>query len=162
MCSSDLNQGMQPIAGYNYGAEQYSRVTEVLKLTIRWATIVTCIGFVIGMGLPDLAVSLFTPDADLKEIAVLGLRISIIMFPIVGFQMVTSNFFQSIGMVKKSIFLSLTRQVLFLIPAILICSHLWGVVGVWVSIPISDFLASITSGIMIWRQFRAFKNYYNE
>ncbi|NLZ73625.1 MAG: MATE family efflux transporter, partial [Bacteroidales bacterium] len=97
-----FNQGMQPIAGYNYGAEQYSRVTEVLKLTIRWATIVTCIGFVIGMGLPDLAVSLFTPDADLKEIAVLGLRISIIMFPIVGFQMVSSNFFQSIGMVKKS------------------------------------------------------------
>ena len=154
-----FNQGMQPIAGYNYGAEQYSRVTEVLNLTIRWATIVTCIGFVIGMVFPNLAVSMFTLDPTLKEIAVKGLRISIMMFPVVGFQMVTSNFFQSIGLVKKSIFLSLTRQVLFLIPAILICSHLWGVVGVWVSIPISDFLATITSAIMIWRQFQIFKRH---
>ncbi len=154
-----FNQGMQPIAGYNYGAEQYSRVTEVLNLTIRWATIVTCIGFVIGMVFPNLAVSMFTLDPSLKEIAVKGLRISIMMFPVVGFQMVTSNFFQSIGLVKKSIFLSLTRQVLFLIPAILICSHLWGVVGVWVSIPISDFLATITSAIMIWRQFQIFKRH---
>lgn len=156
-----FNQGMQPIAGYNYGAEQYTRVTEVLNLTIRWATIVTCIGFVIGMLLPDLAVSMFTLDSDLKEIAVQGLRITIMMFPIVGFQMVSSNFFQSIGMVKKAIFLSLTRQVLFLIPALLICSRLWGVIGVWVSIPISDFLASITSGIMIWRQFKEFRSSNN-
>ena len=130
---------MQPIAGYNYGAKQYERVTEVLKLTIRWATLVTSIGFIIGMVFPDLAVSLFTLDTDLKGISVVGLRITIAMFPIIGFQMVTSNFFQSIGMVKKSIFLSLTRQVLFLIPAILICAYYWGVIGVWISIPISDF-----------------------
>lgn len=152
-----FNQGMQPIAGYNYGAKQYERVTEVLKLTIRWATLVTSIGFIIGMVFPDLAVSLFTLDTDLKGISVVGLRITIAMFPIIGFQMVTSNFFQSIGMVKKSIFLSLTRQVLFLIPAILICAYYWGVIGVWISIPISDFLASITSGIMLWRQFNFFK-----
>ncbi len=152
-----FNQGMQPIAGYNYGAQQYPRVTEVLKLTIRWATLVTCVGFVIGMVIPELAVSSFTLDEDLKKLSVQGLRITTLMFPFIGFQMVTSNFFQSIGMVKKSIFLSLTRQVLFLIPSLIIGAHYWGVLGVWVSIPFSDFLASITSGVMLWRQFVFFR-----
>ncbi len=152
-----FNQGMQPIAGYNYGAQQYHRVTEVLRLTIRWATLVTCIGFIIGMVIPELAVSSFTLDEDLKKLSVQGLRITTIMFPFIGFQMVTSNFFQSIGMVKKSIFLSLTRQVLFLIPSLIIGAHYWGVLGVWISIPVSDFLASITSGIMLWRQFVFFR-----
>jgi len=153
-----LNQGMQPIAGYNFGARQYVRVTEVLKLTIYVATIVTSIGFVMGMFMPRLAVSIFTSDENLISLASEGLRIVVVFFPIVGFQMVTSNFFQSIGMASKAIFLSLTRQVLFLIPCLLILPRFYGSLGVWASMPIADLVACIVAAIMLWRQFKDFKN----
>ncbi|NDV59206.1 MATE family efflux transporter [Bacteroides sp. 519] len=152
-----LNQGMQPIAGYNFGAKLYSRVTEVLKLTIIAATAVTTMGFVVGMFMPRLAVSIFTSDEKLIALASEGLRIVITFFPIVGFQMVTSNFFQSIGMASKAIFLSLTRQILFLIPCLLILPHFWGSLGVWMSMPIADLVACVVAGVMLWRQFREFK-----
>ncbi|MGL5262382.1 MAG: MATE family efflux transporter, partial [Bacteroides sp.] len=111
-----LNQGMQPIAGYNYGAKQYDRVTAILKLTIFWATLVTTLGFIFGIFFPRMTASIFTSDENLLNIASRGLSITMMAFPIVGFQMVTSNFFQSIGLAKKAIFLSLTRQLLFLLP----------------------------------------------
>ncbi len=152
-----LNQGMQPIAGYNFGARQYVRVTEVLKLTIYVATIVTSIGFVMGMFMPRLAVSIFTSDENLISLASEGLRIVVVFFPIVGFQMVTSNFFQSIGMASKAIFLSLTRQVLFLIPCLLILPRFYGSLGVWASMPIADLVACIVAAIMLWRQFKILK-----
>lgn len=152
-----LNQGMQPIAGYNFGARLYSRVTEVLKLTIYSATVVTTLGFMMGMFMPRLAVSIFTSDEQLISLASEGLRIVVIVFPIVGFQMVTSNFFQSIGMAGKAIFLSLTRQVLFLIPCLLILPRFFGSLGVWMSMPIADTVASIVAAIMLWQQFREFK-----
>ena len=106
-----LNQGMQPIAGYNFGARQYPRVTRVLKLTIIGATLVTTTGFLLGMFIPDLLASIFTSDAELIQLAAEGYRIVVMFFPIVGFQMVASNFFQSIGMAGKAIFLSLTPPV---------------------------------------------------
>lgn len=152
-----LNQGMQPIAGYNFGAKLYSRVTEVLKLTIYAATVVTCIGFIVGMFFPRFAVSIFTTDSQLIEIASRGMRIVVMFFPIVGFQMVASNFFQSIGMAGKAIFLSLTRQVLFLIPLLLILPDFLGERGVWLSMPIADFVAFVVAAIMLWHQFRVFK-----
>lgn len=152
-----LNQGMQPIAGYNYGAKLYGRVTEVLKLTIYAATVVTCIGFVVGMFFPRLAVSIFTTDTQLIDIAARGMRTVVMFFPIVGFQMVTSNFFQSIGMAGKAIFLSLTRQVLFLIPLLLILPDFLGERGVWLSMPIADFVAFVVAAIMLWHQFKLFK-----
>ena len=105
-----LNQGMQPIAGYNFGAKQYERVTKTLKLTIIYATGVTTFGFIIGMLFSDTVVGIFTSDAELIELSAKGLRIVVMFFPIIGFQMVTANFFQSIGMASKAIFLSLTRQ----------------------------------------------------
>lgn len=105
-----LNQGMQPIAGYNFGAKQYERVTKTLKLTIIYVTGVTTFGFIIGMLFSDTVVGIFTSDAELIELSAKGLRIVVMFFPIIGFQMVTANFFQSIGMASKAIFLSLTRQ----------------------------------------------------
>lgn len=152
-----LNQGMQPIAGYNFGAKLYDRVNKVLKLTIIYATCVTTFGFVVGMLAPNLVVGIFTSDAELTELSATGLRITVMFFPIIGFQMVTSNFFQSIGMAGKAIFLSLTRQMLILLPCLLILPHFFGVAGVWYSMPVSDLLASLIALVMLVYQFRKFK-----
>lgn len=153
-----FNQGMQPIAGYNFGARQFERVTKVLKLTILYATCVTTLAFLIGMLFPRTMAAIFTNDAELTTIAAEGLRITVGVFPVVGFQMVTSNFFQSIGMAGKAIFLSLSRQVLILIPCLLILPRFLGVNGVWYSLPLSDLLASIVAAFMLIAQFRQFKN----
>ena len=144
-----LNQGMQPIAGYNFGAKLYDRVNKVLKLTIIYATCVTTFGFLVGMLAPNLVVGIFTSDAELTELSATGLRITVMFFPIIGFQMVTSNFFQSIGMAGKAIFLSLTRQMLILLPCLLILPHFFGVAGVWYSMPVSDLLASLIALVML-------------
>ena len=152
-----LNQGMQPIAGYNFGAQKYNRVNQVTKLTIIVASIVTTIGFLIGELIPELVVSAFTTDQTLNAISARGLRIIVMFFPIIGFQMVTSNFFQSIGMAKKAIILSLSRQVLILIPCLLILPLFWGVNGIWFSMPISDITASLIAASMLYNQFKQFK-----
>lgn len=157
MISIGLNQGMQPIAGYNFGARQFDRVTRVLKLTIYVATVITTIGFLVGELVPEVMVSIFTSDEEMIRLASEGLRVVVLFFPTVGFQMVASNFFQSIGMVKKAIFLSLTRQVLFLIPCLLILPHFYGALGVWMSMPVADLVATVTAAIMLWVQFRSFK-----
>lgn len=152
-----LNQGMQPIAGYNFGAKLYGRVNKVLRLMIIYATAVTTFGFLVGMLVPDLVVGIFTSDAELTELSVTGLRITVMFFPIIGFQMVTSNFFQSIGMAGKAIFLSLTRQMLILLPCLLVLPQFFGVAGVWYSMPVSDLLASLIALVMLVCQFRKFR-----
>lgn len=152
-----LNQGMQPIAGYNFGAQQYGRVNQVMKLTVIAATIVTTTGFLVGELIPGLAVSAFTTDHTLTDMAEHGLRVVVMFFPVIGFQMVTSNFFQSIGMARKAIILSLSRQVLILIPCLLILPLFFGVEGIWFSMPTSDITASIIAAIMLYKQFKRFK-----
>ncbi len=152
-----VTQGMQPIAGYNYGAALYSRVNEVLKKSIIIATIIMTIGFVIVELFPHAVASIFTTDEELTDLAVTGLRYVFMFFPLVGFQMVVSTFFQSIGMAKKAIFLSLTRQLIFLIPLVLILPRFLGISGVWLSMPISDFMSAIISMILLIAQFRQFK-----
>lgn len=152
-----LNQGMQPIAGYNFGAKQYARVTEVLKLTIICATIITTTGFLVGMFIPELAVSIFTSDQELINLSSRGLSIVVMFFPIIGFQMVTANFFQCIGMASKAIFLSLTRQMLVLVPCLLILPQFFGVAGVWYSMPVADACACLIAVVMLTIQFRKFK-----
>ena len=156
-----ITQGMQPIAGYNYGAQQFQRVTKVLKLAIGGATIMTCITFLIGELMPEIAVSLFTTDEGLISRAAEGFRIVVLVFPIVGFQMVTSNFFQSIGMANKAIFLSLTRQLLFLLPCLIFLPRFMGASGIWWSMPISDTIASAVAAVMLYKQFQAFKLNHN-
>lgn len=153
-----LNQGMQPIAGYNFGARQYHRVTEVLQKTILYATLITSCGFLVGELFPETAVALFTSDQELIRLSAEGMRIVVLFFPIIGFQMVTSNFFQSIGMAGKAIFLSMTRQVLILIPCLFILPEFYQQKGVWYSMPVSDLLASLIAGTMLWWQFRQFRH----
>ena len=141
-----FNQGMQPIAGYNYGARQYARVREVYVKTAGWATLVCLFGFMISEVLPGPTVSIFTPDPVLHDMAARGLRMMNLAFPIIGFQMVTTNLFQCLGMVNKSIFLSLSRQLLFLLPCIYILPPLLeSETGVWYSFPISDTIAAIVT-----------------
>ena len=152
-----ITQGMQPIAGYNYGAQQYHRVNEVLKLAIWGATAVTTFTFLVGELIPELTVSIFTTDEGLISRAAEGFRIAVLVFPIVGFQMVTSNFFQSIGMANKAIFLSLTRQLLFLLPCLIILPTYMGAAGIWWSMPASDLAASIVAAVLLYKQFQAFK-----
>ncbi|MCO6565676.1 MAG: MATE family efflux transporter [Apibacter sp.] len=151
-----LNQGMQPVAGYNFGAKLYHRVKEVLKKTITGATIVMSIGFFIVELIPHVVASIFTNDEELINIASVGLRIVFICYPIVSLQIVISTFFQSINMAKKAIILSLTRQVIFLIPFLLILPNFLGITGIWISMPIADFFSTILAILMLSNQFKEF------
>ena len=152
-----FNQGMQPIAGYNFGAKFYHRVTEVTRLTMRWAVGVASVGFLLCQLTPEVIIGLFTTDQELIDIASKGLHIVFAVYPIVGFQMVATNFFMSIGMSRKAIFLSLTRQLIFLIPCLIILPPLMGQIGVWISIPIADVMAASVTAFMLIRQFKKFK-----
>ena len=156
MINMGFSQGLQPIAGYNYGARQYSRVREIFILTAKWEVLVTTLCFLMSELIPRQAVSLFTNDPQLIDLAARGLRIMNCGFALVGFGMVTGNFFQCLGMVRKSIFLSLSRQLLFLLPLIYTLPLWLQETGVWISFPISDTLNVIISAIMIVRLFRKF------
>ncbi len=159
-----VNQGMQPIAGYNFGARQYGRVLRVLRLTIMGATCITTTGFLIGELAPGFAAALFTKDEELIGLASTGMRIVFAFFPIIGFQMVATNFFQSIGMAGKAVFLSLSRQLLFLVPGLLLLPRLFdtatswnGSWGVWCAMPLSDLLAAVVAFFMLTDQLRKFR-----
>ena len=152
-----LTQGMQPIVSYNYGAKHPERMRKALMLTMMWATLVTTAGFAVCVGIPDIVVQIFTSDPELIERASWAMRTMCIFMPVIGFQLVTTNFFQSIGKVNKSIFLSLTRQVLLLIPLLLILPMFFGEKGVWYSMPISDVVAAILTVITLAVQFREWK-----
>ncbi|MDR2980220.1 MAG: MATE family efflux transporter [Bacteroidales bacterium] len=152
-----FTQGLQPIAGYNFGAKQYDRVSKVLKLTIFWGTLVMCVGFVVVELFPRTVTLIFTTDKDLIDLAANGLRITFLFFPVVGFQMVVSTFFQSIGEAGKAIFMSLSRQIIFLLPLLLILPRSYGLNGIWCSLPISDFIASITAAVLLYLQYQKFK-----
>ncbi|MDR1763395.1 MAG: MATE family efflux transporter [Dysgonamonadaceae bacterium] len=149
-----LNQGMQPIAGYNYGAKLYPRVLEVLKKAVFFATIVMVTGFAVVELFPHAVASVFTKEESLINLAVEGLRWVFYIYPLVGFQMVSSAFFQSIGKAQKSIILSMSRQVLLLIPFLLIFPNIWKIDGVWASITVSDALSVLIAGFLLWRELR--------
>lgn len=153
-----LNQGMQPIASYNFGAKLYSRLKETVTLTAICAIAVTSTGFIICEIFPRTLVMMFTSDESLIEVAAKGLRISFMFYPIVGFQMVTSNFFRSIGYAGTSIFLSLTRQLLFLLPLMFILPHFFGLGGIWASMPAADLISCIVSASMMVYHLRRLKD----
>jgi putative MATE family efflux protein len=152
-----LNQGTQPIVGYNFGAKSYVRMFSTLKHATIIGTGITTFGFIIGTFFPSFVVSFFTRDTELQLIAAKALRISVFMFPIIGSQIVITNFFQSIGKAKISIFLSLTRQFLFLIPALFFLPPIYGLTGAWAAMPLSDGLATIVSATTIFIFIRKFK-----
>ena len=156
MICMGLNQGMQPIAGYNYGARQYSRVKEVFWKTAKLGMLMTTLCFIFGMFFPRAAVGIFTHDEQLLELASRALRINTLVFPIVGFQIISTNFFQSLGMVNKSIILSLSRQLLFLLPLLYLLPTWYGADGVWASFPIADTLSTIVTAILLGLLFKKF------
>ncbi len=156
-----FNQGMQPIAGYNYGAKQYDRTLAVLRLTMLCACCVTTLCFIVGVFFPRTAISLFTHDAELTDIAARGFTIAVICFPVVGRQMVISNFFQSLGLARRAILLSLSRQLLFLIPFLAILPRFFDTDGVWMSMPASDFLAIILAEVLLANLKKKFRKEMN-
>lgn len=138
-----VTQGMQPILGFNYGACNWARVKETLYKGIWIGLSITCLGFACTEIFPDTISSMFTTDPTMIKIARAGFRIYFIAYPVVGVQIVIQNYFQSIGQPKLSIFLSLTRQLIFLVPLLAILPPRFGLSGVWSSMAVSDFLAFV-------------------
>ena len=157
MVTMGVCQGMQPIAGYNYGAENYHRMLEVLRLASITGTAVCFVGFLIAMLIPETCARLFTSDPTLIGYSVLALRYMMCTFFFIGAQMVITNFFQSIGKAKISIFLSLSRQLIFLVPLIYILPQYMGLDGVWLSMPVSDVVAAVMAYVMIFMYIKKFK-----
>ena len=149
MITLGVCQGMQPITGYNYGAQNYNRMLEALKLATIAGTAVCAVGFFLAMLCPRFIASLFTSDPSLIEHSVVAMQHIMALFIIIGAQMVITNFFQSIGSAKVSIFLSLSRQLLFLVPMIIILPQFMGLNGVWLAMPLSDGIAAIMAYAMI-------------
>jgi putative MATE family efflux protein len=161
MICAGFNQGMQPIVGFNFGARNFTRVVKALRVTIFWAVGVMTVAFLAGELIPEQIARLFVkstdPDAEaLVEISAVAMRYVMMIFPIVGFQIVTTNFFQYIGKAQKAIWLSLTRQLLFLVPLLLILPPMMGATGVWISFPIADLFASALAAVLLFQQLRQF------
>ena len=157
-----INQGMQPIAGYNYGAQKIDRLMRVLNLSIIAATGIMVTGWLIAMFLPYYCARMFTTDKALIELGIKAIRIVMCCFPIIGFQMVITNFFQCIGKVKISIFLSLSRQLLILLPLLGLLPLFWDIEGVWYSMPISDFSAAVIAAIVMSWYMKKLKRMHRE
>lgn len=162
MITMGVNQGMQPIAGYNYGAMKLDRLMRVLKYSVLAATAIMTSGFLISQFFTYYCVSIFTSDKTLIDMSIRAMRIVMIMFPLVGYQMVITNFFQSIGMARISIFLSLSRQLLFLIPLLFILPTRFGVDGIWASMPAADAISSVVAAVMMVFYMRKFKKQHKE
>lgn len=148
-------QGMQPIIGYNYGARLFGRMRHTYYLAIAAASVICLLGSLFSLTCPQYIARAFTSDPELITATSDGLVIATMMFWGVGFQIVSTNFFQSLGMAAKSIFLSLTRQIIFLIPLLFILPPYLGLNGVWAAFPVSDTLAIIVSAILVIYEFRA-------
>jgi len=160
-----LTQGMQPIIGYNYGARKYDRVSKTLYMTIGWATLTTVVGFIVCELFPYEVVRIFVSEdgtgnaTTLIEQSARGLRLILLAFPIVGFSIVVGNFFQCIGKAKRAIIISVSRQMLFIVPLLYTLPQHLGVDGVWYAIPIADALAALlAAGLLIYQLRKLRKN----
>lgn len=151
-------QGMQPIIGYNYGAKQLHRLSRTYWLAVGVASIITASGSLFGLSFPRTIASLFNSDAALSDATARALHLCLVAFSVVGFQVISTTLFQSLGKAEKSIIVSLLRQVIFLIPLLIFLPSWWGLNGVWMSFPISDLLATIVTGAMVWYQLRQLRN----
>lgn len=150
-----LNMASQPIIGFNYGAKSVDRIKQTLRISLIAATLIAIVSFVVLEAFPGIIVKVFNSDSPvLFEIATRGLRLVILAFPIVGFQVVASNFFQAIGKAGLSIFATLFRQVIGLIPLIYILPTYMGIDGIWLSYPVADTLSAIVVGFLLWREWQ--------
>ena len=157
-----INQGLQPILGYNYGAKLYARVREALRKAILGASIICIFDFVVIQFLSKYFIFIFTREKALLDIASFGLRINTIMFPIIGFQIISSVYFQAVGKPKLSLFISLSRQIIILIPCIIVMSRLFGLTGIWFAAPTSDFISTVITFILIKREMKILKHLQKE
>lgn len=156
MICMGFNQGLQPIAGYNYGARQYRRVKEVFVMTAKWEVLVTTLCFAVSMLIPRTVVGLFTNDPEMIDLASKGLRVMNICVALVGFNITAGNLFQCLGMVKTAIVLSLSRQLLCLLPFVYLLPIWFGVKGVWISFPVADFISMVMAAVFVARLMRKF------
>jgi putative MATE family efflux protein len=147
-----MQQGVQPIIGYNYGAQNYGRVIEALKKAIFGATIIATGGFLIVQLFDKQIISIFNSNQELVNFGAQGLRIYLALLPIIGFQIISANYFQAVGKAKYAILFSMSRQVIILIPLLIILPHFLGIYGVWVASPIADFFSSLITGVYLWRE----------
>jgi putative MATE family efflux protein len=145
-----INQGSQPIISFNFGAKKYSRIKETVKLAIIAATVIVTLGYMLVRILPVQMVSLFNREPALLEFGKNAILTWMMFLPVVGFQVVASNFFQAIGRYKSAMFLTLTRQIIFLIPAVLVFSRLWGINGLLHAAPFADALSFILTGVWFY------------
>jgi Na+-driven multidrug efflux pump len=155
-----INQGAQPILGFNYGAKQFDRVRKAFLLAISGATILCLLGFILGQLFPHFLVRIFTPNGSpaLLSFAPTALRVILIGMPLNGFTIVSTNFFVITGRPKISIFLSMLRQVIALIPCLLIFGKIWGLWGVVSAMPLADGFAFICTGTLILLELRKLKD----
>ena len=149
-----INQGTQPIIGYNYGAKQYGRVKKTLKLAILAGTTISTFGFIMTQFLTVPLIKIFNSDPELLAIATKGMRIFLCMLPVIGFQIISANYFQAVGKAPKAIFLSMLRQVIVLIPLLLILPKFFGLTGVWFAGPIADLTASLMTAFFLFHEMR--------
>ncbi len=147
-------QGMQPILGYNFGAKKLERVREVIKLSVKVSTIMSIVAFIVLMLFAKLFMMMFTPDVHLINLSARATRIIVIMLPLVGFQIIVAGMYQAMGKAWKALFFSMLRQVVFLIPLVLILPLLYGLDGIWFTFPIADLLAAIVTGIVFVREMK--------
>ena len=158
-----FTQGMQPIVGYNYGARAYDRVLKTLWMTVGWSVATTTFGFLLCEVFPYQVVRIFVSEdgsgsaTQLIEASARGLRILVLMLPLVGFNIVAGNLFQHIGKPKRAILLSVSRQMLFLVPLIYFLPRYMAADGVWYSIPIADLLSTLLAALLLFQQIRKFK-----
>lgn len=149
-----INQGSQPIIGFNYGAKEYARVKEALKKAAIAATTISTVGFIVTQLFTVQLIKIFNSDPQLIETASFGMRIFLCMLPLIGFQIVSANYFQAVGKAPKAMFLSLLRQVIVLIPMLLILPKFLGLTGVWLAGPIADFSASVVTAVFLFIEMR--------
>jgi putative MATE family efflux protein len=155
-----VNQGSQPIMGYNYGALKFTRVKKALKTAIIAATGIAFAGFFTMMWATAPVVHLFNPnDAKLQALTVHAMRICVLMMPLVGFQVVSTGYFVAVGKPREAMLVSLSRQILFLIPAVLILPNYFGLIGVWSAIPAADLSSSLLTGVLLYLELRHLENH---
>ncbi|MBF4694975.1 MATE family efflux transporter [Fusibacter ferrireducens] len=155
-----LNQGSQPIIGFNYGAKQFDRVKQALKLAILAASAICFVAFISTQFFTVYLIKIFNRDPELISVATSGMRIFLCMLPFIGFQIISANYFQAVGKAPKAMFLSLLRQVIVLIPMLLIMPHFFGLTGVWLAGPIADFSATVVTAIFIFNEIRHLDDSY--
>jgi len=152
-----INQGTQPIVGFNYGARKYDRVQRAMGLAILAASLISFSGWAFAEIFPSHILAFFDPKGVLVDEGIGAIRLFLLAFPLVGFQVVTSAYFQAVGKPGKSMFLSLSRQILFLLPALYILPHFFGLTGVYAAAPLSDFIATLVTGVLFFFEMRHLK-----